>query len=211
MITVCQNCGITFNGTGTHRKYCSLQCRAESARMSRPACQHCGKTVKRARGKFCSTECQYAAVRGTPRTRFPKPCELCGQTFQPTNLSGKRFCSKACSAKANGLNRRKPRRDPKGYILVRAPENMMASREGYVMEHRLVMAEHLGRNLLPSEVVHHVNGKKDDNRVENLVVMEKAHHDRIPKPPRKPITCPCCGAKLKVSGRVRTVEVISDE
>lgn len=59
-----------------------------------------------------------------------------------------------------------------GYRYFRVPDDhplrSMASRHGKIAEHRLVMANHLGRPLLPDEEVHHRFGDRDDNRIEVL-------------------------------------------
>lgn len=167
----------------------------------------------RARAVYCSTQCQAAALRGNRKTLFPKPCKNCGREFQPEKDGAREFCSRKCSAISTGLARRKPEglRTPQGYILVRMPDHPMASRGGYLMQHRLLMAESLGRLLLPEEVVHHINGVKSDNRIANLALMLKSEHDRVQKPEKKTIKCPCCGVTLWTSGRVRRVEVVSSE
>lgn len=64
------------------------------------------------------------------------------------------------------------RKHKSGYVYVMVDEDdpmrCMAGRDPYVFEHRLVLARHLGRPLTPIETVHHRNGDRLDNRLENL-------------------------------------------
>jgi hypothetical protein len=65
-----------------------------------------------------------------------------------------------------------------GYVEVLRVGHPMAKRN-YVYEHRLVMAEYIGRLLSTDEHVHHINGDKTDNRIENLQIVTNAEHGAI--------------------------------
>jgi len=87
------------------------------------------------------------------------------------------------------------RKEPAGYISVQASlvpsefhvmlRNKKKNGGGDVLEHRLIMAQHLGRPLEVHEVVHHINGIKDDNRLENLELHSFHAHNGITMHERK--------------------------
>ena len=67
-----------------------------------------------------------------------------------------------------------------GYVFVYIEKpslfEQMLDKDGYILEHRLVMAESIGRPLASTEIVHHKNGVKDDNRIENLEITSRKSH-----------------------------------
>ena len=56
------------------------------------------------------------------------------------------------------------------------PDHPYASKDGYVMEHILIMENYIGRYITREEVVHHINKIRDDNRIENLKLMTFKEH-----------------------------------
>lgn len=75
--------------------------------------------------------------------------------------------------------------DERGYKHIKCPDHPNSSKSGYIREHILVMSNFLGRPINDEEeVVHHINERKRDNRIENLQLM--SHYDHKCLHSRKP-------------------------
>src|SRR5690606_5485132 len=134
-------------------------------------------------------------MQKAPKRRPNTVCQVCssGMSRRPKELrEGRgRYCSRACRNRAHplpdgrnlptmygadnpawkgGVTYKRPKGNYVGPRYVRCPADLlcMARSDGYVMEHRLVMARWIGRPLLRSEVVNHINHDPRDNRPENL-------------------------------------------
>ena len=105
------------------------------------------------RGRYCSRACRNRAHPLPDGRNFPPP------KMGPDNPAWK-----------GGVTYKRPKGNYIGPRYVRCPVDLlcMARADGYVMEHRLVMARRIGRPLLRSEVVNHINHDPRDNRPENL-------------------------------------------
>jgi hypothetical protein len=155
----CKKCGIIFGTEIVNKIYCSVRC----YKLAK-ALRHYKK---------------YGRGKGI--------CILCGKEYK-ISQKGQRFCSIECSS----ISRKKyftipeclenPKRKIDkniGYVRIYVPMHPKANTWGYVYEHVVIMEKELNRFLLEDEVVHHINGVRWDNRIENLKVMNKIEHSKI--------------------------------
>jgi len=181
---VCEVCHIAFEvkASQTARRFCSWACKTVWGQSTRidSTCQHCSitfTTYASRRQKYCSISCGITARNLTPHN-----------PAYHRDISGAKnpMYGKGLSGSANPMSGRTGERHPAwkggrkvrkdGYVLVLAPEGhpyaistgKKNTQTKYVLEHRLVMEQHLGRYLLPEEVVHHHDHNPSNNCIDNL-------------------------------------------
>ena len=172
------------------------------------ACKLCQRKFATLRGLGRHVHTHGLTARDYYEKHFDFRCKQCGKKrnhnmqkdYGIRKLLTRSFCSVQCYADSTFIGRHTT---VTGYTIVnlqRLPSedfalasSMAGQMQGRgVLEHRLVMARYLGRPLLVTETVHHRNGKRADNRLENLELRVGNHGNGATA---SAITCPHCRKK----------------
>jgi hypothetical protein len=126
-------------------------------------CEQCGQEFQAPQSqgaRFCDRDCYDKFRRGVYK------CDFCGKTFERFKSRAKRykhnFCSPECHQK---------------YIDddVRRHPNF----KNGITSYRKIIEQEIGRPLKPNEIIHHKNGDRTDNRIENLVITNRSEHPNL--------------------------------
>jgi len=168
-IKTCERCSKEFKARSPAARFCSPKCREAEASVELK-CLKCDKPFMAkpshiGRRVYCSVQCRGAAK--TERASLEFTCQHCGKTYSrppSKQREGINYCSRRCATRGMGDKKR---------------GNGAINQDGYrrvqyygkpMLEHRYLMEKHLGRELKEWETLHHINGERSDNRLENWEV-----------------------------------------
>jgi len=137
------------------------------------------KQLKRVKQPFCSYQCN-GKVRGQEWAKHGYK-GIQGWTKETYKSVSEKMRGANNPAWKGGVTYFKKKGNYTGVRYIKCLEDFylpMARKDGYIMEHRLVMAQHLRRLLKRTEVVHHINHDPSDNRIENLMLFKNNYQHK---------------------------------
>lgn len=145
----CERCGTEFAFNKTRKRFCSQRCRTDSylEKITANDCSVYGCAKPQSRKKLCAMHYDRLYSKGDVGI----PVRIRSEKLQ---IGDKRLTNT-------------------GYVEIRVDKSDRCPK-GYQLEHRFVMEQHLGRELFPGENVHHINGDRSDNRLDNLELWSTA-------------------------------------
>ena len=110
----------------------------------------------------CDKERWVRLLKGEPISRFCRSCNTNGAGEDNSHWGGGKI------------------KNNEGYVLIYLPEHPHCLNGRYILEHRLVIEEILGRYLLPTEIIHHIDGNRTNNKPSNLRLLNcKGEHTKL--------------------------------
>lgn len=167
---------MSYKGTKLSKESRERLSKAHTKPKKELVCKTCGKKfyvwfsrLKKAIPKYCSAKCYGKYLKN--------------QTPWNKGISAKEDQRLATGKRHGMYGKKSPRWTggrfmDQGYVFIWQPSHPFNQR-GYMREHRVVAESKLGRYLAEEEVVHHINGIKTDNRIENLQVMSASEHSKL--------------------------------
>lgn len=182
----CLTCGkkiIVKNFIINRKKYCSIKCRVigvSKIRKGKPNFKN-RRPSSFKNGKNILCKCCRKSFY-VPQSKFhQKYCSReCANKYiirKPAWNKGKHLSSKAkqhLREVLSGRNNPKFREETyaKGYVFVYVPDHPFKNNQNRIKRSRLVMEKHLNRYLKSTEIIHHMNHIRDDDRIENLILFK---------------------------------------
>jgi hypothetical protein len=184
----CDNMIACYKSTIHKKKYCSSECRKKDT-MIKAKCLNCDKYFLTAiskynkwgnRAKCCSEKCfrkHQEVERDKSKIRITYKCDNCSRMFV-SRRAGKiyKFCSRKCSYEYQVGDKSK---SYKGGTITSQGYKANKVDGKYILEHRTIMEEHIGRKLKAREQVHHLDGNKLNNCIDNLDIIDIVEHGRM--------------------------------
>jgi hypothetical protein len=124
------------------------------------------------RGKVCSKKCK-GILNGIQKRKGEfRKCLKCGKEYWSRPTDDRRgYVKKYCSRKCYIPTEKGEAISYDGYLVING-----------IKVHRILMEKNIGRKLLSTEIVHHINEDRLDNRIENLQIVSRSLHNKIHKP-----------------------------